>query len=303
MKNERKLAIIKNVNTYERLVDYYFNINQNIFEWLNVPDTFDAERFERHLFFKGKAVLLERKKGNYLALKGYETGEKNVYGESTSINCTGFAFSMTAKRIFKYDKSGKCILCNDNLGKTNTSDYVCLLVHKLSEMYRLYDNIIFQSKRPYIIGVEDSQKLATENLLKDTDINTPYIIGFKTLENIEERIHLLDLPNRIKDLDNVLNQIVALDNQIRKVLGVYNNETSKKERLVVDEINANNVATTCYLESRYKARKEFVELVNEVFNLNIDVKVNDSIVLDNQQYNLTTSPPTTNSIVKNEEKN
>ena len=69
---------------------------------------------------------------------------------------------------------------------------------------------------------------------------------------------------------------------MKELLGVNNNpNVDKKERLLVDEVNANNEATEDNISHRLKERELFCERVNKAFGLNISVSVNVENYVDN----------------------
>ena len=54
-------------------------------------------------------------------------------------------------------------------------------------------------------------------------------------------------------------------------LGINNNNTDKKERLLVDEVNANNEFILVNIDHMYEERKKACEEINRKFGLNITV--------------------------------
>ena len=64
----------------------------------------------------------------------------------------------------------------------------------------------------------------------------------------------------------------SLMNELLTFLGINNNNTDKKERLLVDEVNANNEFILVNIEHMYEERKLACELINEKFGLNITVE-------------------------------
>ena len=71
----------------------------------------------------------------------------------------------------------------------------------------------------------------------------------------------------------------------------FNNNFEKKERLLTDEVNSNNDFINCNIDSMYKKRKQFAELMNKKYGWNVQVskryeikeEVNNSEVNDNEQ--------------------
>ena len=62
--------------------------------------------------------------------------------------------------------------------------------------------------------------------------------------------------------------------ELLTILGLNNNDSNnlKKERLIVDEVNANNQEIEMYLDTDYKNRKKACDEINNKFGLNITVE-------------------------------
>ena len=61
--------------------------------------------------------------------------------------------------------------------------------------------------------------------------------------------------------------------ELLTILGLNNNDSNnmKKERLIVDEVNANNQEIEMYLDTDFKNRQKACEEINAKFGLNITV--------------------------------
>lgn len=71
--------------------------------------------------------------------------------------------------------------------------------------------------------------------------------------------------------DRLLNDMKTLEDQFNTVIGVPNANTQKRERMIMDEVNANNVDTQCRVNLWLETMDEGIKKVNEMFNLNIKV--------------------------------
>ena len=73
-------------------------------------------------------------------------------------------------------------------------------------------------------------------------------------------------------LDKLQQQKTDLKNELLTYLGINNNNNIKKERMIVDEVNANNEYTSINLDLMYDLREKACKEINEKFGLNISVK-------------------------------
>ena len=96
-------------------------------------------------------------------------------------------------------------------------------------------------------------------------------IKFNLIMPYWNKIFLADeLEQRI--LDKLQQQKTDLKNELLTYLGINNNNNVKKERMVVDEVNANNEYTSINLDLMFDLRKRACKEINEKFGLNISVK-------------------------------
>ena len=72
--------------------------------------------------------------------------------------------------------------------------------------------------------------------------------------------------------DKVLNDMRTLENQFNTEIGIPNANTQKRERLITDEVNANNIETQSKVLLWLDTMREGIEKVNAHYDLNIDVK-------------------------------
>ena len=72
--------------------------------------------------------------------------------------------------------------------------------------------------------------------------------------------------------DRLLNDMKTLEDQFNTVIGVPNANTQKRERMITDEVNANNVDTQCRVNLWLETMNKDVMQVNKMFGTDIKVK-------------------------------
>ena len=71
---------------------------------------------------------------------------------------------------------------------------------------------------------------------------------------------------------DILNDMQTLENQFNTAVGIPNANTSKRERLITDEVNANNVDTAAKISLWLETMDRDIKRVNDMFGLNLGVK-------------------------------
>lgn len=71
--------------------------------------------------------------------------------------------------------------------------------------------------------------------------------------------------------DRILNDMKTIEAQFDTLVGIPNANTQKRERLITDEVNANNVDTDILSDLWLETMKADIERVNDLFGLDISV--------------------------------
>ena len=71
--------------------------------------------------------------------------------------------------------------------------------------------------------------------------------------------------------DRILNDMKTIEAQFDTLVGIPNANTQKRERLITDEVNANNIDTDILSDLWLETMKADIERVNELFGLDISV--------------------------------
>lgn len=284
-----------NDDTYYDYLERLKKIALSMFEWVNLPESMDSRYIEWCLYYSGQAALLKNKDDIFINTRACSAGELNIYELPTQINCYSVGYSETRKQYDGYDKSiydgktGKfkeidpkdyCIYVLNNQNRYATAWTLELFAYRLYLAQRTADINITVNKLPYIIGVDDNQRLTMENLINQLDENKPAVFGTKEVAStIKDNLKVLPTnPPFIADKLNDYKKEIW--NEALTYLGI-NNLNEKKERLITDETNTNNELINLNLQSYLVPRKEACKRFNKLFNLTgdkaIDVKVRSDL--------------------------
>lgn len=241
----------------------------SIAKWNNLPETCDSRFLELSLFDYGKAIFVKDNSLGYLNLNVTWGSELNVYNLPDKF----LAFSVNYSKMFDKDNS---VLILNNLLMLPTTNTIQLYAKRLYDIQTTQDTNVIAQKTPIVLQCSNNERLTLENLYKKYDGNMPFIFANRSF-NIDNMIGCIktDAPFVADKL-----QILKLDilNEVISFLGVNNANTEKKERLIQDEVNANNELINIFMDTFIETRKEACEKINKMFNLNVSVDVNKNML-------------------------
>lgn len=273
MKSKKYNKYLNNIvwwNTFMNLM----NVATYAFEWSGLPDTCNERFLELALLTRGCACICKDPELGYLSLFSNAADGLNLYGEVPKIFATGV--NGYNKQYVNYVEGGDnskatAVTCRDNNVMIPYVRYILRATDRLMSAERSLDVASKKLKNPYFVTVDETQVNSVKKILSDVDDNQDSVITSKSTMPDGFKVFPTNVDvNTLKTLWEHYNNI---DNNIRTMLGINNNSTAgKRERLIVDEVNANNDFTDINIDMRLHERELFCERVNKTFGLNISVK-------------------------------
>lgn len=244
-------------------LDYYKRLRLlaiSMFEWENLPDSMNERFLERTLYAFGLACFIYDDNLGFLNLKCLPSNSLNVYEEATQYT----AWSINYNKTFKRDD---IILVRNNYDEIPTDTTIQLFARRLAEAERTIDVNIKAQKTPVLIRCTDKERLTMKNLYMQYDGNQPFIFGSKDIDVNAIEVLKTDAPF-VADKLTLYKKALWAD--AMSFLGI-NNADEKKERLITDEVNANNQMIQISAQTMLLTRKEACRAFNKRFGENIDV--------------------------------
>lgn len=269
---EVDLAMLINNQTMNDYLNRLKLLACSLFTWKNLDKYcgFGASRFlEQSLFEYGRACFLKDNELGFMATNVNPSDTLNTYNLPTKVN----AWSITYNKDYDFDDV--VYILNNEL-ELPTSTSLQLFAQRLYETERTIDVNLVAHKTPILIEGDTKTILTLKNVYMQYSGNTPFIFGNKQFD-ISNKLNVLktDAPYLIDKLELHKHEIW---NEALTFLGINNANTDKKERLITDEVNANNDAINYYLNCFYKTRKDACERINEKYDLDIEIEMNKSLL-------------------------
>lgn len=243
---------------YNRLRDYALSL----FEWTGLPEEINERFLEIKMLEEGKVVFFEDKTKGYLVLP-VTTGQNiNVYQEPQKYRAvtTNYQKDLTPENA---------VIIWNNLSRTSFMPTIRAYAKRLYQVERTMDVNIHAQKTPIFILADEAQRLSLENAYMQYDGNEPFIFGNKSGFDKEAfQVFKTDAPFVS---DKLMTYKHNLWNEAMTFLGIGNAKQDKKERLVSDEVSANDEQIFSSREVMLIARRQACEKINKMFGLTISV--------------------------------
>lgn len=265
-------SALMNNRTY---IQYYNRLTElalSMFDWKNLPDTIDPRFIEMCLFADGKAVFFKDEDLGHLCLQVAISGRLNVY--RIPIDRRAYATNGYNKNL-TIDNS---VIIYNNFMRTNSKLDVEMFARRLYNLDRIIDVNANAQKTPVLIKCTEDERMTMKQLYMQYDGNEPFIFGESDLNTNGLTVLKTDAPYVADKLYQLKTQ---LWNEALTYLGIMNVNTTKKERMVTDEVTRNNGGTVASRYSRLAVRQQACEEINRMFDLNISCDYReDYITLD-----------------------
>ena len=251
--------------------DYYLRLNllaRSVFEWHNLPNNISEKWIERYLFNEGQCVFFEDEALGFTVAKCTPSGNVNHYNEPTIIQIDSTEPMLSGK---KRENFVNCVVIQNNDLVIPTMPTIKLYAYRLADITRTSDINISAQKTPIMITGTSKKILSLKTMFRQVQ-NNEKVVYVDSEGGIPNSVNVFktDAPVVFPELRAEKNHIWC---EVMTFLGINNANTDKRERLVDDEVQANNEQIQLSAYVMLKARQEACERINKMFKTNISVSI------------------------------
>lgn len=294
-KTNKRLAQWKNhveyMNALARLVERALAR----YDFEGLPDTVNDRVLKMSLLFHGSVCFFE-KNGSVLALPATPNSNLNLYGdykscfvygrngfnETIPLFIQGADESKDIKRGFmtlNQNEKPRGVYVRENKLTYPFINYAMTYAEKIADTMRTIDVTRANIKRPFVITAEEQLVPTVKKFFEDRDDNVNYIVSSGVFP--ADKINILPIETNAEAMKCATDLIEWYFNDFDNLcLKNSNSNPDKKERLLVDEVNANNQSTEDNDESFRDYLTAQLDFVNECLGTDIrlkEVKDDDAI--------------------------
>lgn len=258
---------VKNTELRHYFFKYLMQKAMSVFKW-NLPENWDKDFFLFTLYGMGYIVVLNIPKYGVICQPGALSGY-NLYYRPSKVIVSNPLFQAVTKTI---DKDCTIIkLMPDYSGIIDKVGYYADLMALCAESAGM--NIV-NIKFGTVFGAENQQQAQTFKKMFDKLSTDPAVVTGKKLFDEQGKPAWFPFTQHVKDsyiLSDLLSDMRKIESMFDTDFGIPNANTDKRERLVTDEVNANNVETALTSEMWLETLRSGMEKANKMFNLSLSV--------------------------------
>lgn len=281
--SKKKVALYENNVEFQNMFYNLLNILMYSFSIEGLPDSCNERFFKLNLIFNGYAALIKDPDLGYLSLGVRPTvnsSQLNIYGEFPDVMAfgwNGFNKQYTNYMYGTDNSDAEAIICRDNDMMYPMINIIWMYAKRLTDTMRTLDITARKLKTPYFITCDEAQKSSIKKILEDVDFNQDSIIANRS--TMPNEFNVLQTGVQPESVRVLWEHYSNLESEIRTFLGINSAANlDKKERLVVDEAEANDILTDINIQYRLKSYQQFCDTVNNLWGLNISFVSNIDIV-------------------------
>lgn len=252
------------------------------YTWENIPEEIEPDIPERALFYFGEALFF--KYGDYHAMtQCVGNGQLNLYGRFKGYRPILYNGTLMQNLVYRVrkdiDENGEvyeqeAVIVKNNEQNLPTISLIMPVLKRLSDLWITMGIKQSLSRVKTLIEAdEDSAKAFQKAVSQIVDSDAQYtVVSHKTSALLQD-IKTLELyseyePNKDwYDFDKTWALLMTM-------CGVFSNaDQSKRERQIVDEVNANQEVVSLVSNMGLKLRQYACKQINKLYGLNISVKL------------------------------
>lgn len=263
----RNAVDVATMNNQEADFIYYTYLQMlslNMFKYKGLPDSIDVFYLEYILQTRGYIGFYEDDTLGLICTEITLGGQLNHYGLPTVYHTVS-----PSPLLKKTLKNSECVVMKNSPLYVGIFPYLNFFAKKLALTSRTMDQNLKMQWTPYIITGDKRMLNQFKVFMKKILQGVQTIFTSKGFRLEDVNVLQTNAPFIADELHGMKQAILR---ECMTLLGIENANMDKKERLVADEVNANNQQVIASRNIWLSERKKAVELLNKKYGLNASVE-------------------------------
>ena len=241
----------------------------SVFKW-KLPEEWDEDYFKYILYGIGYIAVLETRSFGVIC-QGGALGGYNLYYKPSYIMITNPLLKETITANINID----CAIIKLQPDYSSIMDIVGYYADQLALSAEALGLNMVNVKSGVVFGAKDkTQAQSYKKMFDKMQDGDPAVFIDKQLLDDAGKPNWYPFVQNMKEqyiADSILSDMRKIEAMFDTDIGIPNANTDKKERLVTDEINANNVETATRCELWLDSIRKGIDRANAMFNLSLSV--------------------------------
>ncbi len=241
--------------------DWILALAMQRYEWEGLPATCDSRYIEWVLTTQGVATIAFVDPLGWVSTQAALSGAPNIYDNPTSWESIG----NNGHHAHVTPNNG--VLIWSNYMRFPEWNFIDIYARRLAQYDITLEANLVQQKIPWILKGPYERQNDMVQMIKQAAGGEPAVIGMKSINEIE--VDLMATPVEFKG-EELQNAKARTWSEVYTFLGIDNLDR-KGERMIEDEVNANNDPVENRLLDGLSTRRQAAEILNERFGLEVQV--------------------------------
>ena len=259
----------KNTRLRRYFRKYLFQKAISVFKW-NIPEEWDKDYFLYTLYGLGYVAVIDTDQYGVIC-QGGALGGYNLYYRPSYIIITNPLIRNTITANLDTD----CALIKLQPDYSSILDIVGFYADELALASETLGINLINVKSGTVFGADSKAKAESYKKMYDnlSDGNPAVVIDKKLLDE-QGKPTWFPFTQHIKEsyvVTDILSDMRKIEAMFDTEIGIPNANTDKRERLITDEVNANNIETATRCELWLEEIRKGLTKANEMYNINLTV--------------------------------
>lgn len=260
---------VKNTSLQRYFRKYLLQKAISVFKW-QLPEEWDEDYFKYVLYGLGYIAVLNTRSFGVIC-QGGALGGYNLYYRPAYIMIT----NPLLKETITADINKDCAIIKLQPDYSSIMDIVGYYADQMALASEALGLNLVNVKTGIIFGAKDKTQAESYKKMYDK-LNTgdPAVFIDKNMLDDQGKPNWLPFVQNMSQQyisDKLLSDIRKIESMYDTEIGIPNANTDKAERLITDEVNANNVETATRCELWLESIRKGIQKANDMFDLNISV--------------------------------
>lgn len=260
---------VKNTRLRRYFRKYLFQKAISVFKW-ELPEEWDHDYFLYTLYGMGYIAVLDTDQYGVIC-QGGALGGYNLYYRPSYIIIT----NPLIQRSITANLDTDCALIKLMPDYSSIMDIVGYYADMMAVASEAIGINLVNVKTGTVFGAESKSKAESYKKMYDMlSAGDPAVVIDKTLLDDTGKPMWFPFTQNVKEsyvASDILSDMRKIEQMFDTDLGIPNSNTDKRERLLVDEINSNNVETATRCELWLEEIRKGLTKANEMYKLNLKV--------------------------------
>ena len=260
---------VKNTRLRNYFRKYLLQKAMSVFKW-TLPDEWDRDYFLYTLYCRGFISILYTNRYGVICQE-CSPGGYNLYYRPSYVIVTNPLIRETLTLNIDRD----CVLLKLQPDYSSIMDIVGYYADQMALASEAMGVNLVNTKTGTVFGAESKAQAETYKKMYDNlSEGDPAVVIGKKLLNDDGTPNWFPFTQHIKEsyvVSDVLSDMRKIEAMFDTEIGIPNANTDKRERLISDEVNANNVETATRCELWLETLRKGINKANNMFNLQLSV--------------------------------